>query len=221
MWDFFTVFFWTNDPPHTLPFPSRWYHSSIQCVRPETSTLWLTALHPSKVPLCQDNAIHHLEGSRSGIQGVFLTSVPWRTRFRNALCEWTRHTSEVPPRRGWTPPTLQYSHNGTLRGLSAACGERGTHWSDSCLLRCLGKALLIRDLLQGQAAELRHCDDGEAGAVTLLMAVLPVAQAREGSSSYTPHMHAPVQGSPACARFHSALAYATSRRKCFQCYQYR
>lgn len=194
MWDFLLYSFEQTTPPP--PFPSRWYHSSIQYVRPETSTLWLTALHPSKVPPCQDNAIHHLEGSRSGIRGAFLTSVPWRTRFRNALCEWTRHTSEVPPRRGWIPPTLQYSHNGTLRGL-------------------------IRDLLQGQVAELRHCDDGEAGAFTLPVAVLPAAQARQGSSSYTPHMHTPVQGSPACARFHSALVYATSRWKYFHCYQYR
>lgn len=177
---FFTVFFWTNYP--TPPFPGRWYHSSIQYVRPEISTLYLTAWHPSEVPLCQDNVIHHLEDSRSGIRGVFSTSAPWRTRFRSALCEQTRRTSAVPPRRGWTPPTLQYSHNGTLRGLPCSQpggGERGSEGitpPDLCLLRCLCKALLVDDHPWDQAAEQWHCGNGEAGAGTLLMVVLLVEQ---------------------------------------------
>lgn len=114
---FFTVFFWINYHSH---FPA----GSVQYVRPELSTHWLTALHPSKVPLCQDNAILHLEGSRCGIRGAFLTSGPWRTRSQNAPWERTRRISAVPPRREWTPPTLQNSHNGTLRGLPEGCGKR-------------------------------------------------------------------------------------------------
>lgn len=136
---FFTVFFWINYHSH---FPA----GSVQYVSIESPTHWLTALHPSKVPLCQDNAIHHLEGSRCGIRGAFSTSGPWRTRFRSAPCEWTRRTSEVPPRREWTPPTLQYSHNETLRGFPDGCGERGSsgiHWSELCLICCLCKASLI------------------------------------------------------------------------------
>lgn len=43
-------------------------------------------------------------------------------------------------------------------------------------------------------------------------------EAQQGFSSYTPHVHAQFQVSPASTRFSVALEYAASRQKHFHCY---
>lgn len=92
----------------------------------------------------KSNATLHLAGSRSGIQAVFLTCVPWRTCFQNSPQGWMRHTSAVPPRMGWTPPTLQHQNKRMHWALSSS--QLGTELLGYTPVRSLFVVLSLQSL---------------------------------------------------------------------------
>lgn len=91
-----------------------WFIWDWNCIR---YILWCTSIPTCRAPLCSQllrwcflERVNYLPRSRCGILGSSSSGDPWRTHYQNPLNEQRPHISGDPPRKVWTPPTLQIRH---------------------------------------------------------------------------------------------------------------
>lgn len=91
-----------------------WFIWDWNCIR---YLLWCTNTATCRPPLCSQllrwcflEIVYYLPRSRCGILGSSSSGDPWRTHCQNPPNEQRPHISGDPPRKVWTPPTLQIRH---------------------------------------------------------------------------------------------------------------
>lgn len=91
-----------------------WFIRDWNCIR---YILWCTNIATCRTPLCSQllrwcfrEIVNYLPRSRCGILGFSSSGDPWRTHYQNPLNEQRPRISGDPPRKVWTPPTLQIRH---------------------------------------------------------------------------------------------------------------